>query len=605
MVAVSVDRNDLPSVPERGPSVERKKAAPPPLRPEIIAASTFSAAEKLRRERAAHDVRASAKACDRLENILYHRAIDKGGANGKRALEEIALRQQLMDGAIASKGPIGEPGVNVTEVGTILDERTGETVKAVIKPASGEQTFFYDAEAKEGKIVSKRTAPLKELERVTTSIVDEEDLEREKASLLEQGYDTEAVETTLNRRRSDMRRQQEFVRVNTETFPDGAAVLAKEYGVDIKTIVGLYLDEAGLTAEEVEDSWLLGEEPFWEEVKQRLEFTYRQNQPAGWGHAREFVFSQMDKLLGFGVVPETVLRAEKDKTGKPQEIMSVQKLESARELTDDELEGLWALDTSHPLAKQLTRIATLDYLLGSSDRHGGNFLLSGEDLDEPIYDSQTHTWAEKELSLVGIDNAYSLGLGLPASTREFKEAGLLSEGLTLRGEPHVSVPLEYVRLKNAELDEEALDGVRDMYEKILLYGKERPKFKQLQEKYRINPASMTPDETALYQKMETVGEYPKYVTELFRLAFRSDGLDPGREKIVQIELDAMLERCAYLLKHKRPPHMKNAVPVDASGLLPKYSKAWQRHMTNAAGSPFEATKPPPPPPARSARPLAG
>ncbi len=587
MVGASPDRNERPRVPERGPSVERKKTAPPPLRPEIIAASKFSKAEKHRRERAANDVQASANACDRLENILYHRAIDKGGENGKRALEEIALRQQLMDGAIVSKGPIGEPGVNVTEVGTILDERTGETVKAVIKPASGEKAFSYDPETKRAGVVSKQTAPLKELERAFSPILNEEDLAREQASLVEQGYEPAVVESALRRRRSEMRSQQEFIKMNTEAFPDSAAVLAREYGVDVKTIVGLYLEDVGLSAEEIQEWWRAGEESFWEEVQKKLEFTYRQNQPAGWGHAREFVFSQMDKLLDFGVVPETVLRAERDKTGKPQEIMSVQKLERARGLSDDELEGLWALETSHPLAKQMTRIAALDYLLVSSDRHGGNFLLAGEDLDEPLYDPHTQTWADKDVSLVGIDNAYAMGLGFPESTRQFKEAGLLGEGLTLRGEPHISVPLEYVRLKKAELDEEALEGVRNMYEKILLYSKERPKFKQLQEAYKTNPASMTAEEMALYQKMDTVGEYPKYVTDLFRLAFRSDGSDPDREKIVQIELDAFLERCAYLLKHKRPPHMKDVSLVDASGLRPKYSKDWQRHMTKAAESPFE------------------
>lgn len=587
MVGASPNRNELSRTPERGPSVERKKAAPPPLRPEMIAASKFSEAEKRRRERAAHDAQAAARACDRLENILYHRAIDKGGENGKRALEEIALRQQLMDGAIVSKDPIGEPGVNVTEVGKILDERTGEIVKAVIKPASGEKTFSYDPDTGRTNVVSKRAAPLKELERALTPVINEADLERERASLVEQGYEPAVVESALKRQRSAMRSEQELIKVNTETFPETAAALAREYGVDVKTIVGLYLEDAGLSAEEIEDVWLIGEESLWAEVKKRIEFTYRQNQPAGWGHAREFVFSQMDKLLGFGVVPETVLRAENDKTGKPQEIVSVQKLERARELSDDELEGMWALETSHPLAKQMTRIAVLDYLLVSSDRHGSNFLLAGENLDEPMYDPNTQIWSEKPMSLVGIDNAYSLGLGYPAQSRELKNSGELSAGLTLRPFPHVSVPLEYVRLKNAELDEEALAGVRDMYEKILLYSQERPKFKKLQEKYRTNPASMTAEETALYQKMDTVGEYPKYVTELFRLAFRSDGSDADREKIVQIELDAFLERCEYLLKHKRPPMMEDVSPVDASGLLPKYTNTWRHYMAQAAESPFE------------------
>ncbi|KAA0205917.1 hypothetical protein EDM68_04170 [Candidatus Uhrbacteria bacterium] len=587
MVGASPDRNELSRVPERGPSVERKKAVPPPLRPEIIAASKFSEAEKRRRERATRDVQAAAKSCDRLENILYHRAIDKGGENGKRALEEIALRQQLMDGAIVSKGPIGEPGVNVTEVGTILDERTGETVKAVIKPASGEKTFSYDPDEQKVMVVSKRAAPLRELERSFSAFINEEDLERERASLVAQGYEAAAVEESIREQRSSLRHQQQFAEKYLKEFPGSAAALAREYGVDVKTIVGLYLDDAGLSAEEIEEMWLAGEESFWKEVQMRLELTYRQNQPAGWGHTREFVFSQMDKLLDFGVIPETVLRAEKDKTGKPQEIMSVQKLERARGLSEDELEGLWALETSHPLAKQMTRIAALDYLLVSSDRHGDNFLLVGEDLEEPMYDPSTHTWTEKDVKLAGIDNAYAMGLGFPESSRRWKEEGSLEKGLMLRPFPHVSVPLEYVRLKNAELDEEALAGVRDVYEKILLYSQERPKFKKLQEKYRTNPASMTAEETALYQKMDTVGEYPKYVTDLFRLAFRSDGSDPDREKIVQIELDAFLERCEYLLKHKRPPLMEDVSPVDASGLMPKHTKEWKRRMTQAAESPFD------------------
>jgi hypothetical protein len=523
-------RAALPPIPEQA---KKERKTPPALRPEQIAESKFSPEEKARRARAAWDSDRAAEACERLENILYHRVIDRGGGGSKEVMESIALRKLLMEGEVVGQRPVGEPGVNVTEILTLLDTRLegeGKQVKVIAKPASGEKSFAYDSATKDYFVVSKKTKSMGEMQRVRTKPVDQ--LKEERDFFIQAGNPPEAVDASLARRRSVLSHEAAKIEQDTEDFPSFARGLAKEYGVHEKTIIGLYLEDAGVSAKEIEDLWLAGDEA----IKAKLELTYRKGQPAGGGHAREFVFSQVDKLFGFGVVPETVLKAERDKTGKPQEVMSLQHMATAREMTDDELIALGSIEASDPRAKQLMRIAALDFLLGATDRHGGNILVD-----------------KKSGSLIAIDNAYSMGLSHPGSTKELRQSGVLEEGQFATPDQQVSVAMEFADHSGMELDEEALAGIRDFYEKTSLYLSERPKYKQLSEKYKSSPSLMTADELALYQKMETVGEYPKYMTDLFRLAFRSDGSDPDREKIVQAELAGFMERCAYVLKHKKLP----------------------------------------------------
>lgn len=560
-----------PPVPERpkGEKVERK-SKPPPLTPEQIAESKFSKVERARRSRAAWDADKAAEACSRLENIVLHRMIDRGGERSAGAMEGIAVREMMMDGEPIGSKPVGEPGVNVTEVLSLLDTRNEGILRAISKPASGEKTFSYDPETKEHFVVSKRTKALGEMERTKSKPSDK--IEQERSLLLKAGHSPEVVEETLAQRRSMLRNEAAKIAQDTEEFPSFARALAKEYGVDEKTIAGMYLEEVGMTPKEIEDLWFMGEDVYEKTIKEKLELTYRKGQPPGWGHTREFVFSQVDKLFGFDVVPETVLKVARDKTGKTQEVMSLQQMGQAREMTDDELMALGKLEASDPRAKQLMRIAALDYLLGTTDRHAGNILV----------DKATG-------SLIAIDNAYSQGFRNPGTTKDLREAGILQEGQSAMPDPHVSIAMEFAEHTQFELDEEALAGVRDFYEKTSMYLSERPKYKILSEKYEKARESMSPDDLALYQKMETVGEYPKYMTDLFRLSFRSDGKDPDREKIIQSELAGFVEGCAYLMKYKKLPA---AQPMSAfGGLRPVMGGDWAEQKSTSTGeapNPFAA-----------------
>lgn len=538
----------------------------PGKKKERVEAPTFSEQERRRRERAKWDVHKAAEACERLNDIIIHRVIDRGGEQGDVAREGIALREILIGGQDMGSKPIGEPGVNVTQVMNILDTRLegeGQMVKVIAKPASGEKTFAYDAEEDTVLVVSKRAHAGGDLERVRTD-PNVEFAAREQ-EMRAKDFSNEAIQYFLGEARVSHQRNAKKAKEDANDFPGFARQIAKEYGVKDQTIIGLYLEESGLSPEEIEDLWLSGDDA----IKAHLELTFRKGQPPGMGHAREFVFSQVDKLFGFGVVPETVLRPEQDADGSAKDVMSVQQLVQARELTDAELTGLGSLDREDPKAKQLMRMAVLDYLMGTTDRHGGNILID-----------------EKTGSLKAIDNAYCMGLSTLKMTKDYRSLGILSEGQFNNPDPYVSVAMEFARHSQMELDEEALAGIRDFYEKTTLYITERPRFKILAEKYKTSPGSMNAEELALHQKMETVGEYPKFMTDLFRLAFRSDGSDADREKIVQQELEAFMERCAYILKYRRLPDIPNHSPA-ISGIVPKFSGEW-KNASQQPPNPFAA-----------------
>lgn len=554
----------------------REKTLPPPIpeaakkrrvksepRNEPPATSELHPAEMRRRERAAWDVRQSVEACEMLRGIVTRRAIDRGEEDTEQLREDMTIREIASSGLITSRKSVGQPGVNVTEIVTIADTRfhgAGLTVKMVAKPASGEKTLMYDEDLAAFVEIHKQAKAGGNVERAR--IDPRKALEEQTQSYRDRGFGEDVVRTLMKDERKYYTMAKKKIESDVGEFPGYARSLADEYGVDVQTIIGLYLEESGYAFEEIEDVWLAGDGA----IKEKLELTFRKGQPAGMGHVREFVVSQVDKLLGFHVVPETVLRTDRDTNGQPLDVMSVQKFEKARELTEEELVELGSLQPSDPQAKRLMRMAALDYLLGATDGHGGN-ILKNEETGE----------------LIKIDNAYSMGLTYVEGTKKHRELGVLPDGCFLMSDAYVSVPLEFSRHTKMELDEEALAGIQDCYDQTMLYLGRRQTFKQLQETHAQNPARMTGEEKAFFQQLETAAAYPKYLTQLFRMAYRSDGSDPGREIIAQKELEAFMERCVFLLKHKRPPDVPNESPI-VSGIRPIYTQDWEK-AKNARSTP--------------------
>lgn len=219
-------------------------------------------------------------------------------------------------------------------------------------------------------------------------------------------------------------------------------------------------------------------------------FGYRVDVPPGESAIREYAVSRMDLLLGFDTVPLTILRTEQD---DETDLCSVQERvassrpdvpprslykqesdilfdappsewtkrlherflqniheERGAKTSDDGVEDLSdsaeLVDEGEP-QRSLMRIAALDYLVGSSDRHYGNILF------DP---------ASKKFH--AIDNGLSFGMGRGADMSKLDEN--IQSFMHLR-----SLPIELtMRHTHMILDEEAREQVRHLYQELQTSG---------------------------------------------------------------------------------------------------------------------------------------
>jgi len=189
------------------------------------------------------------------------------------------------------------------------------------------------------------------------------------------------------------------------------------------------------------------------------QFALRKSIEIGTTGVREAAVSRIDKLLGLNTVPLTVLRAERERrprtdgsddlpteAGPDSQVMDLTSVQqeipgkSVHRMKYDEYEQ--ALQNPEK-RKSLIRIAILDYLVKSHDRHNNNIFFDGQ---------QFHA----------IDNGLSFGLSQEKNTA----AGKQTESL----DPYVSAPmLEMQKHDDWQLDPEALSALRQVHDDIVDY----------------------------------------------------------------------------------------------------------------------------------------
>lgn len=272
------------------------------------------------------------------------------------------------------------------------------------------------------------------------------------------------------------------------------------------------------------------------------EMTHRQSVDTGKLAKREYTVSRINELVGFGVVPLTVLRAEKNDA----DLLSVQEAVRSkdpdavpREMDKALYESVRDLGPKHPGAKSFMRIACLDYLVKSHDRHPGNLLYT------ETYDEENDEFRGE---FTAIDNGLSLGL---SESRKVTEGGK-EKTVTEPVDAYWSVPMEVVQdHPDWELDDEAVEQLKSIYKATTDYLAFREKI--IEKRKGGKPASedlMEALEAGYQEELErmTGGKEIKFVTGLFR--FLHDN-----EKIAQREGLEFFKKIDELIRNRRPPKL--------------------------------------------------
>ncbi|MBD3251140.1 hypothetical protein GF380_01565 [Candidatus Uhrbacteria bacterium] len=221
---------------------------------------------------------------------------------------------------------------------------------------------------------------------------------------------------------------------------------------------------------------------------------------AGDAPVREFAVSRIDMMVGFDTVPVTVLREEPDHSdisSVQEAVKSANPEKPARPMNLKDLQSLIDQGPEHPGAQSFMRIASLDYLVKSLDRHTNNVL----------YDEEAQQFH-------AIDNGGSLGLNRRTE-----------DGASKPADNYHSVPMEVLsRHPEWQLDEEAMTQLTELKDAVYAYLQKR----EIQ--------STGSDE----------GQEMKQITNLFRILYPNP-------KIAKVEGAQFLARIDRLIKDGRPP----------------------------------------------------
>ncbi len=249
------------------------------------------------------------------------------------------------------------------------------------------------------------------------------------------------------------------------------------------------------------------------------DFSPRRGVDAGASAIREYSVSRIDNLLGFDTVPLTALRLEEDSSdlaSVQQALIPEDPQQPLMELDKNIFKDIGDKGPKHPGARSLMRIACLDYLVKSTDRHPGNVL----------YDP-----AAKKF--YAIDNSLSLGL---CKSDEKGESRML--------DAYRSTPLEAIQQHDDWiLDDEAVNNIKQLYTSTLKYLELR------QIRPELDMAKL--EELSSHEHARaTGGTEIKFITDLFRQLY-------GNEKIASREGLEFFQRLEYLIKHRRPPKISS------------------------------------------------
>jgi hypothetical protein len=408
------------------------------------------------------------------------------GGEVSNRIEILETRETLSTGAELSRDVIGEAGINA------ITRRTyeGDPKRiAYVKPQSGETAFRYDADTdrvlKISKVFNEKTQQVDTQEEVYAD-----------------GKNGDAEDQNLVA----------YFHTRMAEMPKMRERIAEAYGI---------------TPEEVPLSQT--------ECSPRMGIDVRKSA------IREYTTSQIDNLLNFGVVPQTVLRGEKGRTGAATEVNSVQEAFLAqnpdvpiRSIDPELYAELKTQGKNHPGAKSFMRVATMHWLRKALDGHNDNVL----------YDESTHQFK-------AIDNGLSQGLSQAVEKTDPKTGA--TKKIIEPLDPLRSVPLEIVQEHpDWELDEEALTEIKRVYESTVDYLKTREKIahtRATREAEGISFDAGIIDQTALEElQKKQGGKEIKYITKLFRLQYEN-------ERIAEKEGVEFFKNLEYLITHKRPPQM--------------------------------------------------
>jgi hypothetical protein len=258
--------------------------------------------------------------------------------------------------------------------------------------------------------------------------------------------------------------------------------------------------------------------------------TMREGIEPGNSGLREMIVAHIDLLTGLETVPITTLRTD-EFTGdvlSVQEGIVNQRNEPPPQGLDAKLiDEIRTKGKEHAGAQSLMRIACLDYLVNTSDRHTNNLLFN------PVTQK-----------FQAIDNGFALSLSRAKSDQD-----PTLEPIT----PFRSAAMELVQESNDPawlLDDQATARLTYVYNALQLYL-------TIQEDLARLPAS---DRAPLSLKMiraEKAGE-AECIVDLFRLLFK-------HQRIADAEIKIFKDRLKYLVDHRRPPILPRYSVDDMSG----------------------------------------
>lgn len=375
------------------------------------------------------------------------------------------VMEALRNSPITDRREVGEPGVNATEAITVETE-FGETVRAYLKPQNGELDLILMADPRTGNNRPYRV--IKSLDANGVMQTEYKPFHGRKSNELLNHLEARAGLDDLTR-----------------------LELADHYGIQPHEMP-LNPAEVGL----------------------------RSIDP---GHASraEYAASAIDRLTGLGVIPNTALREENGT------LATVQEAAPGGPPTYEDVVALLEKGPAHPGAKSFMRLACMDYLINSTDRHLNNL----------FYDPATQTFS-------GIDNGYSNGY---SRTVNIPGPDGRSQPTNVPVDPYHSYPMEIAEIhEDWFLDDEAVNGLKALFDEIknhlaFLEGK------------------MDPAQAKDLPPRVKEGHAFKALNDTYSLLHERTGPDgkllEASKKIAKKEVTEFLRRLNSLIVHRRPPKL--------------------------------------------------
>lgn len=401
-----------------------------------------------------------------IDEALSQRAILQDIENDTCEGMETGRRMEaLRDCPIADRQEVGEPGVNATETGTVETEM-GESVRAFIKPQNGELRITIRPDRFSGKNRAYRAL----------QVVGADGVMRTEYRPFTGRKANELLDYLERRAANDQLTVME---------------LAAHYGIAYEESP---LDQAETGLRIID---------------------------AGHGARAEYAASAIDRLTGFGVIPNTALREDKGT------LATVQEGAAGAPLTDDQTAEFIEQGPRHPGAKSLMRLACMDYLLNSTDRHMNNFL----------YDPAAHTFK-------GIDNGYSNGY---SHTVDAPGPDGRNRPTNVPLDPYLSYPMEIAEQHDDWfLDDEAVNNLKNLFDEIkdhLLFAEGK-----------LEPAAAKNLPPRVREGLAF-----KALNNTYSLLHERTGPDgkikASSTKIANREVTEFLRRLNHLIVYRRPPKL--------------------------------------------------